>query len=159
MPSFGITSRKKLSTCSTNIQLICNEGIKILDFGIITGHRTKEEQNALYPKYTKVKWPNGKHNSFPSKAVDVAPYIKPYGYIFGDNDQIKQMMLRNNVSKVEAYNFVLKSYGRLIGVLETIAKQNNIPIRLGIDWDGDFDMLDQSFHDLGHIEELDQDDD
>lgn len=157
MPSFGNTSRQKLSTCHSDIQLICNEAIKVFDFGIITGHRTKEEQNALYPKYTRLKWPHGKHNKFPSNAVDVAPYIKPYGYIFGHNDQIRNMMVRNNVSKVEAYNFVLKSYGRLIGVMETIAYQRNIPIRLGIDWDGDFDMLDQNFHDLGHLELLNDD--
>lgn len=154
MPSFGRTSQQKLSTCHSDIQVICNEAIKVLDFGIITGHRTKEEQNALYPKYTRLKWPHGKHNKFPSNAVDVAPYIKPYGYIFGNRDQIRDMMVRNNVSKVEAYNFVLKSYGRLIGVMETIAHQRNIPIRLGIDWDGDFDMLDQDFHDLGHLELL-----
>lgn len=152
MPSFGRTSQQKLYTCHDSIQLICNGGIKIIDFGIITGYRNKQAQDALYPKYTRLRWPNGKHNQFPSIAVDVAPYIKPYGYIFGDNDQIRDMMSRNNASKEEAYNFVLKSYGRLIGVLETIAKQNNISIRLGIDWDGDFDMLDQNFHDLGHIE-------
>lgn len=152
MPAFGESSSKKLSTCDLKIQKICNEAIKYVDFSIITGHRTKEEQNALYPKFTKLKWPNGNHNSFPSRAVDVAPYIKPYGVIFGGKDQIKDMMYRHGISKVEANNFVLKSYARLIGFMEAIATTQGTDIRVGIDWDGDFDMLDQSFHDLGHWE-------
>lgn len=152
MPAFGKRSRKNLNTCAPEIQEICNEAIKHIDFSIVTGHRTKQEQNALYPKYTKLKWPHGNHNSYPSKAVDIAPYIKPYGLIFGHKEQIKEMMYRNNVSKQEANNFVLKSYARLIGFIEAVAKQKEINIRVGIDWDGDFDMLDQNFHDLGHWE-------
>lgn len=152
MPAFGTGSQKKLNTCTSEIQLICNEAIKYIDFSIVTGHRTKEEQNALYPKYTKLKWPKGNHNSFPSNAVDIAPYIKPYGTIFGGKDQIEKMMSTYNKSKAEANDFVLKSYARLIGYIEAVAIQKNISIRVGMDWDGDFDMLDQSFHDLGHWE-------
>lgn len=152
MASFGRTSSNNLATCDWKIQEICNEAIKYMDFSIITGHRNKEAQNALYPKYTKLKWPHGKHNSYPSRAVDVAPYILPYGAIFGHRDQIRDMMYRHSISKTEAYNFVLKSYARLIGFIEAIAASKEVAIRVGIDWDGDYDMLDQSFHDLGHWE-------
>ncbi len=152
MPVFGKTSKSRLASCDEDIQLICNEAIQIIDFSIITGHRTKEQQNALYPKYTKLKWPNGKHNDYPSKAVDVAPYIPPYGTIFGSLKQLEEMMSSKNVTKTQANAFVVKSYARLIGTIEAIAYLNNINIRVGIDWDGDYDLLDQSFHDLGHIE-------
>ena len=152
MPAFGASSKKKLETCHEDIIEICNEAIQLVDFSIITGHRTKEEQNALYPKYTKLKWPNGNHNSFPSRAVDVAPYIKPYGVIFGNPAEIVKMMDLTGVSEIEAKTFVQKSYARLIGIIEGIAFQRDIEIRVGIDWDGDFDMLDQTFHDLGHWE-------
>ena len=152
MPSFGTGSQNKLNTCHKNIIEICNEAIHFVDFSIITGHRTLEEQNALYPKYTKLKWPDGKHNKLPSLAVDVAPYIKPYGVIFGNPTEIVKMMDLTGVSEEEAKTFVQKSYARLIGIIEGIAFQRNIKIRVGIDWDGDFDMLDQTFHDLGHWE-------
>ena len=152
MPQFGKTSLQKLNTCDTKIQDICNEAIKYIDFSIITGHRTKEEQDSLYPKFTKVKWPNGKHNDLPSKAVDVAPYIKPYGVIFGSKEQVENIMIISNRSELEVKAFIKKSYSRLIGFLEAIAALKDIDIRVGIDWDGDFDMLDQSFNDLGHLE-------
>jgi len=34
------------------------------------------------------------------------------------------------------------------------AKECNIKIRTGWDWDGDLDLSDQNFNDLGHIELL-----
>jgi peptidoglycan L-alanyl-D-glutamate endopeptidase CwlK len=152
MPAFGESSTKRLNTCHPNIKIICNEAIKYIDFSIVTGHRSKEKQDALYPVFTKVKWPNSKHNSFPSVAVDVAPYIKPYGTIFGNSEQLEEIMELRGISKTAANNFVLKSYARLIGYMEAIAHSKNIKIRVGIDWDGDFDMTDQTFHDLGHWE-------
>lgn len=154
MPTFSRTSRRKLNTCHRDIQTLCNNAINYIDFTVVTGHRTEEEQNALYPKYTKLKWPHGKHNKFPSMAIDVAPYIPKYGTIFGNKDEIEKMMQLNNVSKQQAEDFVLKIYSRLIGVFEGIAYTKGIDIRLGLDWDGDFDMLDQHFHDLGHMELL-----
>lgn len=152
MPAFGRESQKKLNTCDKDIRLICDKTIIMIDFSIITGHRTKEEQNGLFPKYTKLKWPKGKHNKFPSMAVDIAPYIKPYGVIFGGREQIFRMMEIRGVSKAAAEAFVVKSYARMMGYIEAIAFTAGIKIRVGIDWDGDFDMLDQKFHDLGHWE-------
>ncbi len=58
------------------------------------------------------------------------------------------------VSLAKIDSFVLKSYARLIGHIERVAYVNDIWIRLGLDWDGDFDMLDQNFDDLGHWELL-----
>ena len=152
MPTFSEKSKKLLDTCDSRIKLICNDAIQYVDFAIITGHRTQEEQDALYPKYTKLKWPNGKHNKFPSMAIDIAPYIPPYGVIFGNPNEIEKMRQINGVSEAEAKQFVIKSYARLIGIIEGVAYKHQIKIRVGIDWDGDFDMLDQKFHDLGHWE-------
>lgn len=153
MPSFGNSSSLKLRSCSSNIQFLLGETIKVIDFSVLTGHRNREEQNALYPKYTKLRWPKGKHNSFPSKAVDVAPYIKPYGVLTGSDQQIKEIRKITKCSYRQANDFVIKAYARLIGYIECMSYVHGISIRTGIDWDGDFDMLDQSFHDLGHIEE------
>ena len=152
MYKFSKTSKRRLKTCDPKLQRIANKAIQYVDFSVITGHRNKHAQNKLYPRYTKVKWPYSKHNSYPSQAIDIAPYIKPYGTITGSDKQIREIAKRHNLSIIQTRNFILKAYARLIGIFEGIAFQHGIKLRLGIDWDGDFDMLDQSFHDLGHIE-------
>ncbi len=57
---------------------------------ILEGHRGQVEQNKAYAeKKSKLTWPNGKHNSMPSMAVDVGPYplkwddIKNFHYFSG----------------------------------------------------------------------------
>ena len=153
MPSFSKTSLKRLETCHTHLQLIANEAIKYTDFSIVTGERTKEEQDDLfYRGFSKVKYPNSKHNTSPSLAVDIAPYYAEYGVLFGGPEQIKRIMVQAQKSKKEVENFIQKAYARLVGIFEGIALSNNIRLRVGMDWDGDFNTLDQTFHDLGHIE-------
>ena len=152
MNKFGKTSLERLHQCNDRIQLVCYKAILVTDFAIITGHRDKKTQDSLYPKFTKLKWPDGKHNKLPSQAIDVAPYIEPYGTIYGSQADIQKIMRISDVSEKAANAFVLKSYARLIGIMEGIAAENDVEIRVGIDWDGDMDMLDQSFHDLGHWE-------
>jgi hypothetical protein len=46
-----------------------------MDITILCGHRTREEQDdAFNGGFSKVRYPNSKHNKTPSQAVDVAPY-------------------------------------------------------------------------------------
>lgn len=149
---FGNTSSKELVTCDPKLQEILNEAIRYINFSVVSGHRNEEQQNSKYPKYTKLKFPNSKHNSYPSKGVDIAPYIQPYGVIFGSKEQLEQISILSGRSEEAAKLFVLKSYGRLIGHIERIAQDKGIDIVLGMDWDMDFDTLDQTFDDLGHIE-------
>ncbi len=102
---------------------------EVSDVSLTTGHRTKEEQDALYPTYTKVKWPNSKHNSRPSMAVDLQPYPYP-------NDEFK---LRQQLAYIA---------GRAV----QWAKPRNIDLRWGGDWDQDGDNVDNGFDDLFHFE-------
>ena len=75
MPRFGSRSRKNLDTCHPDLQKVFNEVIKHVDCSIICGQRGKEDQNKAFKDgRSKVKYPNGRHNANPSKAVDVAPY-------------------------------------------------------------------------------------
>jgi peptidoglycan LD-endopeptidase CwlK len=97
------------------------------DIMILEGFRDEATQHKYFTQgASKVDWPNGKHNTFPSHAVDIAPcplnwYDKPA--------------------------FVALSRK----VMEK-AKELGIPIRWGGDWDGDGDMKDQKFNDLVHYE-------
>ena len=75
MPRFGKRSKERLSTCDDKLQKIFNEVIKYVDCSVLEGHRSAERQNKLFDEgKTKVKFPNGRHNSSPSRAVDVVPY-------------------------------------------------------------------------------------
>lgn len=153
MYSFSARSMRNLKTAHPLLQDISKEVIKYVDFTVITGHRSEEEQNALYPKYTKLRWPNGKHNTYPSVAIDIAPYIPPFGVIHGDPNQVESIMQLTGKSKGQVNSFIEKAYARLIGIFEGVAYfKFGTTLRLGIDWDHDFNTLDQSFHDLGHIE-------
>lgn len=139
MASFGPSSRKRLESCHCIIKDILNMAITYYDFTIIEGHRTELLQNEYYRTgKSKVIFPNGKHNKYPSHAVDIAPWIN--GKISWDE----------------------KSCAYLAGIIEMCAhkvcennKRNGLPIfklRWGGDWDGDRDLTDQTFDDLVHFE-------
>ena len=153
MYKFSERSLMRLSKAHDDLQLIAKHAINYTDFTIVTGHRGEKEQNDLYERgFSKLRFPQSKHNSYPSRAIDVAPYVRPYGVIFGGPEQIRRIMGDSGKNKAEVISFVEKSYARLIGILEGIAHENGIRLRVGLDWDHDFDTLDQTFHDLGHIE-------
>lgn len=132
MPKFSNKSDMALDTCHPLLQVLFREVIKESDCVIVEGHRTRRRQNQLYLEgLSKVKWPDGKHNTMPAQAVDAAPYIQ--GKIPWD----------------EQYHF-----HRFSEVVFEKAKALNIKIRWGGDWDGDGDTKDQKFNDLAHYELL-----
>ncbi len=127
MPRFGKRSKERLATCDTRLQEVFNEVIKYVDCSILEGHRDKERQNQLYIEgKTKVKYPNGRHNSSPSNAVDVTPYPVDWA------DRERQTLFA----------------GFVIG----IARSMGITLRWGGDWDMDFQVMDNRFDDFPHFE-------
>ena len=75
MPRYSKKSKERLASCDKRLQRVFKEVIKYVDCSILEGYRNKERQNKLYDEgRTKVKYPNGRHNISPSKAVDVTPY-------------------------------------------------------------------------------------
>ena len=127
MPRYSSTSKKRLSTCDQRLQDVFNEVIKHVDCSILEGHRSKERQNKLYDeKRTKVKYPNGRHNSSPSKAVDVTPYPVDW------EDRERQTLFA----------------GFVLG----IARGMGYKLRWGGDWDQDFQVMDNRFDDFPHFE-------
>lgn len=76
MPEFSKRSLAQLETCHEHLRLIAEDAIKLFPFIVIEGHRTKERQNQLFrEKKTKARFPNSKHNLFPSHAMDLAPVV------------------------------------------------------------------------------------
>lgn len=94
---------------------------------VLEGHRGEAAQNAAFDGgKSQLRWPNGKHNSLPSLAVDVCPLPVEW-----DN---------------------LKAFYHFGGYVRGVARSIGIRVRWGGDWDGDLDFKDQSFNDLVHFE-------
>jgi hypothetical protein len=127
MPYFSKRSKSRLSTCDERLQEVFTEVIKHVDCSVLEGHRSKERQNKLYDEgRTKVKYPNGRHNSSPSKAVDVTPYPVDW------EDRERQTLFA----------------GFVIG----IGRSMGYNLRWGGDWDMDFQVMDNRFDDFPHFE-------
>jgi hypothetical protein len=135
MPKFGTSSKARLIECDVRIQEILNEVIEYYDCAILTGHRDKQTQEAMYfsePQRSKVRWPNSKHNSFPSMAVDVAPWPIPQKWGEKWKDRVK--------------------FYELKAIIFYVAAQKGYKVRYGGDWDMDYDYHDNKFDDLVHFE-------
>ena len=98
-----------------------------MDCSILEGHRSKDRQNSLYEEgKTKVKYPRGRHNARPSRAVDVVPYP---------------------IDWEDRERFHL-----FAGFVLGIANQMGINVRWGGDWNRNFEVDDNMFDDFPHFE-------
>ena len=127
MAKFGTRSKERLATCDERLQKVFNEVIKHVDCSVLEGHRGKQRQNDLFDEgKTKVLFPDGRHNSNPSRAVDVTPYPVDW------DDRERQTLFA----------------GFVLGV----ANGMGIKLRWGGDWDQDFHVMDNRFDDFPHFE-------
>lgn len=127
MPQFGSTSRTRLETCHQDLQTIFNYVIKSFDCTIICGYRDKKAQNKAYDDgFSKVRFPNSKHNMSPSIAVDVIPW------------------------PIEWENTKRMKY--FAGYVMGIAKVLGYELVSGLDWDNDTILKDHTFKDHPHFQ-------
>lgn len=130
--AFSHRSKAKLATCDEKLQSLFGAVIDVIDCTVLCGYRGKEEQTEAFETgRSKLEWGKSLHNNRfagqpNSRAVDVIPY--PI-----DWQDTKRF-----------YYFG--------GVVGGIASQLGISLRLGLDWDGDNDLNDQTFMDLVHFE-------
>jgi peptidoglycan L-alanyl-D-glutamate endopeptidase CwlK len=78
--AYSQRSLSRLSTCHPDLQLLMVEALAApecpSDITIVEGHRSRERQDELVDQgKSQLRWPKSRHNSWPSMAVDVAPYI------------------------------------------------------------------------------------
>ena len=138
MPKFSNNSKGRLATCHADLQLIFNTVIETVDCSIFCGHRNKNNQDTVYNlRLSQLKWPNSKHNKFPSLAVDVGPYFSE---------------LKN--TDWEDYKAFSHFAGYVMRVADELLKDKKITHRLrwGGDWDSDGRTRDETFSDLPHFE-------
>ena len=92
MPHFSERSRQRLLTCDDRLVVVCSDAIRWFDFSVIYGHRSNEEQDALYAQgrtepgniVTNLRGGQSIHNTDPSRAVDLAPYVPGRGVVWDD---------------------------------------------------------------------------
>jgi peptidoglycan LD-endopeptidase CwlK len=123
MPKFGKRSKERLRGIDARLVSVLNELVKIMDVTIIEGLRSEQRQEKLLKEgSTKTKF--SKHIT--GKAVDLAPYPIDWE----DRDRFHYMG----------------------GMIRGRAKQLNVNVRWGGDWDGDGETKDNKFDDLVHVE-------
>ena len=136
MPTFSLASMQKLATCDPRLQRLMDEVIEIIDITILVGHRGKAEQDeACSQGKSKTPWPTSKHNSLPSKAVDIVQYFPVAPHIRWNDE---------------------RSFTLLAGIVKAVAANLGYKIRWGGDWDSDDDQSDEKgLRDLDHWEIVD----
>lgn len=131
MYRFGKSSAARLGTCHMDLIDIFCEAIESspIDFGISSGMRTSEEQNALFNDglskcdgYVK----KSKHQS--GLAVDIFAYV-------------------DGKASYDVRHLCMLA-GHIIGT----ANRLGFELRWGGDWDSDRNLDDQSFIDMPHFE-------
>lgn len=127
MPVFGDRSKRNLNQCHPDLQRVFNEVIKHFDCTVITGHRSKVEQNIAFRSgKSKLRFPQSKHNKLPSLAADVVPC--PINW-----DDRERMTF-------------------FAGQVIATARALGVTLRWGGDWDRDTEVKDNRFDDLVHFE-------
>lgn len=135
MYQFSKKSLERLATCHEDLQVLASEVLKIHDCTVVCGYRNKEEQNRFFAEgVSKLRYPNGKHNQIPSRAIDLGPYVRNQSLY--DREQ------------------VLLFAGIVIGVAHMLYQDGRMKhkIRWGGDWDSDNNFKEHSFFDGIHFE-------
>ena len=122
----SVIAKQRLLTCDTRLQIIVNAAAKRIHFQVLCGHRGEKEQNDAFERgMSKLRWPQSRHNSNPSQAVDLAPL--PIDWHNTDRFKTLAMIVMDEASKA------------------------GVKLR----WGGDFNMNslpDDKFVDLPHYE-------
>lgn len=131
MPKFSTLSLHRLSGCHPDLQRVLKKAIQEVDFTILCGFRDEQEQMEAYNTgRSRLKWPYSKHNSLPSMAVDIAPWLPTVKIDWED----------------------LPAFARLAGYIERVAYEEDVRLRWGGDWNMNFRTRDERLVDMPHFE-------
>ena len=77
---YGRRSLERLNSCDPDLILLFTQALADpacpSDMTVLEGHRGEARQNEMYAAgKSQLRWPRSRHNSFPSMAVDAAPYV------------------------------------------------------------------------------------
>lgn len=141
MPKFGPKSLENLASADPALQAIFESVISAVDCSILCGHRGEAEQNAAFNSgKSKLRFPQSKHNAFPSRAVDAMPYPIRWP----------------DISHIPtAFHEDIRLYARtahFAGFVRGVAHQQGTLLRWGGDWNGNFVLESGDDWDMPHFE-------
>lgn len=146
MPNFGKRSKECRATLHPDLQLICDEVIKIFDYSIYAGLRTDEKQLEYFlAKKSKLDPRDPKKRKY-------AKHLKQSdGYSHAFDGAPYPIDFTNKSKKRERFYYMA---GIFISTAERLYEEGRIEhvLRWGGDWDMDDHFDDQSFDDLPHFE-------
>lgn len=127
MPQFSKRSLARLASCDARLQMVCNAAIERTDFTVLCGYRSEAEQADAFERgMSKLRYPQSKHNKWPSRAVDLAPW--PIDW--------------NDIPRFVA----------LADIMLEEAKRLGVNLRWGGDWNRNGDWRDEKFRDMPHYQ-------
>jgi peptidoglycan L-alanyl-D-glutamate endopeptidase CwlK len=135
VPTFSHISTARLNTCHRDLITLATHVVERIDCTVVTGHRAEAEQNIAHSTgHSGLAWPDSKHNSYPSMAIDLAPYAK-------------------GIPWEDAHAFYLFA-GKVSEIAHQLYESGDMThkLRLGADWDNDQITTDQRLADPGHFE-------
>ena len=125
---------------------------------ILEGQRSKEQQEKNVAKGVS-KTMNSLHLRDPAEAVDAAPdgftwpsAPKLQRRIASVIGTLKQEQALELQALIDAYVKEISLWYYWAGHVSGVAAEMDIPIRQGVDWNGNRKLTDQDFDDLPHVE-------
>ena len=118
---------ERLATVDHRLASVVRRVAALYPCRVLEGHRGEAAQNAAFDAgKSQLRFPKGKHNAYPSLAVDVAP-------------------LPINWNDREAFAY-------FAGHMMMAAVMQGYKLRWGGDWNQDYNLPNNSFDDLPHYE-------
>jgi peptidoglycan L-alanyl-D-glutamate endopeptidase CwlK len=143
--AFGKRSEDALTSCDPRLTKVMREALRLsdVDFGVVQGARTIEQQRDYFRKGNSRVNPDAYIGNLP-KLYAAAKHITGPGMPFSRACDII-------VSGKKSYDIPTLCY--IAGVVLTCAKNMGVPMRSGINWDQDSEILtDQTLIDAVHFE-------
>jgi len=104
------SSLEKLDTCQPALQRLIKAVAEEIPLQVICGYRGQAEQDkAFAEKKSKLKFPQSKHNTTPSNAVDIAPLKIVDGKRIIDWNDIELFKAMLEIVKKHAHKFGINS--------------------------------------------------
>jgi len=157
MNKWGANSIAERETSDPRLNEIGDIVLQIKDHSVIKGHRGEAEQHqAFVDGNSKLDWPDGNHNAYPSRAQDVRTYPSPPAIEFDKNpDKMSERELRAEIKQVRTMakeQPLREEQLYLLGLYKGVAAMMDIPLRTGGDFDRDGEISDSTFEDFFHVE-------
>ncbi len=127
MFTFSQRSLKARNELHPMLKTVVDAGIKKIDFVILDAQRGRAAQERAYKAgFSKARFGQSAHNYVPAVALDIVPFPINFDNIAG--------------------------FKAIAQVFLEIAKEKQIPLRWGADWNMNGKVNDENFLDWGHFE-------